>query len=130
MRALPRFLIKSLLFSTAALTLLAFSVHLTNADCVNETDCQSQINQQSSQLTSIQAQQAALQSLLNSARSTLSATNTQLAAMQEEANGINAELTQTQVALDKTKSLFRARVRDLYMRAQTNQWEAFFTSNF
>jgi peptidoglycan hydrolase-like amidase len=130
------FLAQTALFAILSLMLLAFSVHLTKAECVNETDCQSQINQQSLQLSSIQSQQIALQGSLNSAARDLNSTQAQLNSYQVQANSIRAQLDgaqasldSAQISLDKEKDLFKKRVRDLYEQGQVTSWELFFVGN-
>src|SRR2546429_3117762 len=124
-------------FLAVALSLLTFSVHLTQAACINEADCQSQINQQNSQLSSIKQQQADLQGQLNSASKDLNSTQAQLNDFQSKANGIRTQLDQAQASLDgaqaqldKSKDLFKRRVKDLYEQGKVTSWELFFVSNY
>lgn len=119
------------------LAFLLLSVNLIRADCVDEVDCQNQINQQNAQLASIQKQQADLQKQLDSTKKSLSATTAQLNEIQKQVDDINRQLDQVtsdlknaQDILDKNKSLFRSRVRDLYVRGDTSGWELLFGSSY
>lgn len=119
------------------LTFLLTSVNLTRAGCATEEDCANQINQQSSQLTTIQQQQASLQARLDSARRNLNSTAAQLAEIQRQVGDIQAKLAQAdsdlknaQGILDKNKELFRARVRDLYIKSGIAGWELVFGDSY
>lgn len=131
----------SLMRQLAALALilsfLFLSVNLIGAACVDEVDCQKQINQQNAQLEAIKKQQADLQKQLDSARGNLNSTTAQLNELQKQVDDVKAQLAKAeedlknaQAVLDKNKELFRARVRDLYVRGGVSGWELLFGSNY
>lgn len=126
MEGLRKLFPKTPLMLAMVLVVLGMSVHLTEATCVNETDCQNQINSQNSQLASIKAQQSTLQGQLNSAAKNLNATQAQLSSFQAQADGIKKQLDVAQASLDQTKDLFRQRVKDLYERGEIADWQVFF----
>jgi peptidoglycan hydrolase-like amidase len=118
------------------LTALLLPVNLIRA-CNTVEECQAQINQQNSQLSTIQQQQADLQKQLDAAKRNLNYTSTQLADLQRKVEAIRAQLAKVEedlknakVVLDKNKELFRVRVRDLYIRGGISGLDLLFSDSY
>lgn len=114
-----------------ALILIALflSVNLTMATCVDEVDCETQINQQNAQLEKIKNQQAEIQKQLDSSRKNLNSTSTQLASLQNQVSAISADLAKVeedlknaQGSLVQNKSAFAKRIRYYYIQSLVPSW--------
>lgn len=125
------------------ISLLVLSLPFTQfirADCSlsggNPDDCSNKIGQLNSQLASIQQQQSSLQSQLNSAQSNLNATQAQLNDFQSKANDVTNQLNKAtddlnnaQGILDKSKEMFKLRIRDMYERGILDRFQLFLGNN-